>query len=542
MEVTINYQYESMPKGQIKCKSNETVKSICKEIARRLKVELNSINFILEGTGITSKDFNQNIGKYVTDLNKGIIELLVSDRDNSEFELINNQELHVLFAYKYEFFKIRCESDDQIFDICQKLCVKVGENINYLNFYYRNQKLDLYQNFDEVVSAKDFRRKEIQIYVEKNNKKIIEKNDEKNKICSFIKKNMIAIIIIVGLCIIFAIILIAIILKNNNNKNKQKTNEKPAETIKTNNIQKQNDSLNDIINSTEKITIENSLQINSDIVENQTEKIVETTEMTEIEEEEVEFIIENKCEIKCLKCNMTSSPEECTYCEKGFELYNGLCIKYTFSATYHVEYYSELIQLFNPKKTKSIYAMKVNDALINPVAEYKLNKVEKDIVYFYFLENYPISLSYFFEGITKLIDFSFNKDSINNYNNFYINIFNITNMKGMFSGCTSLTSIIFDQFNGHNVIDISYLFYGCDSLKSIDMKNFNSTNLIKMNNCFHGCKSLTIIILSNNIKTNKVTDMSYLFYNCSLLQSVPVSNFNTQNFLIFQKCFIIALH
>ena len=75
MEVTINYQYESMPKWQIKCKSNETVKSICKEIARRLKVELNSINFILEGTGITPKDFNQNIGKYVTDLNKGIIEL-----------------------------------------------------------------------------------------------------------------------------------------------------------------------------------------------------------------------------------------------------------------------------------------------------------------------------------------------------------------------------------------------------------------------------------------------------------------------------------
>ena len=63
---------------------------------------------------------------------------------------------------------------------------------------------------------------------------------------------------------------------------------------------------------------------------------METTEITEIEEEEVEFIIENKCEIKCLKCNMTSSPEECTYCEKGFELYNGLCIKYTFSATYHV--------------------------------------------------------------------------------------------------------------------------------------------------------------------------------------------------------------
>ena len=499
------------------------MKSICKEIARRLKVELNSINFILEGTGITPKDFNQNIGKYVTDLNKGIIELLISDRNNSELELINNQELHVLFAYKYEFFKIRCESDDQIFDICQKLCVKVGENINYLNFYYRNQKLDLYQNFDEVVSAKDFRRKEIQIYVEKNNKKQNDKNDKENKICSFIKKNMIAIIIIAGICIIFAIILIAILLKNkdnNKNKNKQNTNEKPAETIKTNNMQKQNDSLNDIINSTEKIIIENSLQINPDIVEKQTEKtveetekIVEATEITEIEKEELEFIIENKCEIKCLKCNMTSSSEECTNCEKGFELYNGLCIKYTFSATYRVEYFSELIQLFNPKKTKSIYAMKVDDVLINPIAEYKLNKVEKDIVYFYFLENYPISLSYFFEGITKLIDFSFNKDSLNNDNNFYINIFNITNMKGMFSGCSSLTTIVFDQFNGHNVNDISYLFYGCDSLKSIDMKNFNSTNVVKMNNCFHGCKSLTSIILSNNIKTNKVTDMSSLFYN-----------------------------
>ena len=34
----------------------------------------------------------------------------------------------------------------------------------------------------------------------------------------------------------------------------------------------------------------------------------------------------------------------------------------------------------------------------------------------------------------------------------------------MFSGCSSLTTIVFDQFNGHNVNDISYLFYGCDSL------------------------------------------------------------------------------
>ena len=135
-----------------------------------------------------------------------------------------------------------------------------------------------------------------------------------------------------------------------------------------------------------------------------------------------------------MACNRFLSYEECTGCEEVFELYEGLCIKYAFSATYHVEYYSELIQLFNPKKKRNIYAMKVDDITMKPVSEARLNKVEKDIVYFYILENYPISLSNFFEGNTKLIDFSFNNDYLKSpYNYYYINIINITDIKGMFS-------------------------------------------------------------------------------------------------------------
>ena len=65
-----------------------------------------------------------------------------------------------------------------------------------------------------------------------------------------------------------------------------------------------------------------------------------------------------------------------------------------------------------------------------------------------------------FENNNKLIDFSFNNNYMNNVN--------INSMKGMFSGCTSLTSISFYPFKGEDATDISFLFSDCVSLKSIN--------------------------------------------------------------------------
>ena len=57
------------------------------------------------------------------------------------------------------------------------------------------------------------------------------------------------------------------------------------------------------------------------------------------------------------------------------------------------------------------------------------------------------------------------------------------------------------------------MFYGCSSLKEINLSNFNTNNVINMSCMFYGCSSLKEINLSN-FNTNNVTDMSYMFSRC----------------------------
>ena len=50
--------------------------------------------------------------------------------------------------------------------------------------------------------------------------------------------------------------------------------------------------------------------------------------------------------------------------------------------------------------------------------------------------------------------------------------------------------------------------------------------LINTKNMFYDCSSLTSLNLSN-FNTNNVTDMSGMFYECSSLASLNLFNFNT---------------
>ena len=46
---------------------------------------------------------------------------------------------------------------------------------------------------------------------------------------------------------------------------------------------------------------------------------------------------------------------------------------------------------------------------------------------------------------------------------------------------------------------MSYMFAVCSSLNSIDLSNFNTNNVTDMSDMFHGCSSLNSINLSNSI-------------------------------------------
>ena len=62
------------------------------------------------------------------------------------------------------------------------------------------------------------------------------------------------------------------------------------------------------------------------------------------------------------------------------------------------------------------------------------------------------------------------------------------------------------------------MFYGCSSLNNIDLSNFNTNNVTNMKGLFYGCSSLNNIDLSN-FNTNKVTNMNDMFYGCKALKN-----------------------
>ena len=62
-----------------------------------------------------------------------------------------------------------------------------------------------------------------------------------------------------------------------------------------------------------------------------------------------------------------------------------------------------------------------------------------------------------------------------------------TSMRGMFQGCSSLTTV--PDMDTRQVTNMSYMFYGCSSLTTVpDMDTHQVTNMSSM---FSGCSSLT---------------------------------------------------
>ena len=72
------------------------------------------------------------------------------------------------------------------------------------------------------------------------------------------------------------------------------------------------------------------------------------------------------------------------------------------------------------------------------------------------------------------------------------------------------------------------MFYGCSRLTSVNLSNFDTSNVTTMSSMFHGCTGLTSLNLSN-FDTSNVTTMNYMFIGCSGLTSLNLSNFNTSN-------------
>ena len=131
-----------------------------------------------------------------------------------------------------------------------------------------------------------------------------------------------------------------------------------------------------------------------------------------------------------------------------------------------------------------------------------------------------------------------NKEINNQINKYNIDIFiNDNQINFCYVYKTKTKEEIKVQFKFKKLLtNMSYIFYNCSSLKSIDLSSFNSLNVTNMSFMFYKCSSLESIDFST-FNTSKVTNMSSLFRGCSSLQYLNLNSFNTSNVKYMGKMF-----
>lgn len=101
-------------------------------------------------------------------------------------------------------------------------------------------------------------------------------------------------------------------------------------------------------------------------------------------------------------------------------------------------------------------------------------------------------------------------------------------MSCYFSDLTQLTKIE----NIHNlktdlVTNMYALFFDCHNLTSLDLSSFNTENVTNMNLMFYNCNKLTSLNVSE-FNTSNVTNMESLFKFCGSIQRLNLRNWDTR--------------
>ena len=99
----------------------------------------------------------------------------------------------------------------------------------------------------------------------------------------------------------------------------------------------------------------------------------------------------------------------------------------------------------------------------------------------------------------------------------YLNTSMVTTMSGMFSGCSSLTSLALTGFNTANVENTSHMFYGCTGLTTLDLSSFNTEKVSATLYMFYNCSGLTTICTSDDFDVSQATSSGSMFEGCTSL-------------------------
>ena len=83
----------------------------------------------------------------------------------------------------------------------------------------------------------------------------------------------------------------------------------------------------------------------------------------------------------------------------------------------------------------------------------------------------------------------------------------------------------------NKITDMRFMFYECSSLISLpDISKWNTSNITYMNYMFYKCSSLIFLPDISKWNVSNVKNMNYMFYECSSLSFLPkISKWNVYN-------------
>ena len=102
----------------------------------------------------------------------------------------------------------------------------------------------------------------------------------------------------------------------------------------------------------------------------------------------------------------------------------------------------------------------------------------------------------------------------------FANYTELTSTAYWFYNCREVTTVTgIEHLNTDNVTNMFYMFCNCSKLTNLDVTHFNTVNVEDMGCMFFGCSGLTSLDLVD-FNTAKVTSMSGMFYGCSSLKAI----------------------
>ena len=110
-------------------------------------------------------------------------------------------------------------------------------------------------------------------------------------------------------------------------------------------------------------------------------------------------------------------------------------------------------------------------------------------------------------------------------------------MRAWFAGCKNLTELLhIDRLDTSAVTDMQFMFHDCSSLEYVDVFGFDTSQVERMNAMFHGCAALQGINVGG-FDTSKVISMASMFDGCSALVVLDVGRFKTDRVQSFDSMF-----